>query len=691
MKYSYDWLKELSGTKLSPEKLADLLTMRSFEVEEIKKAEGKLNDIILDLDILSNRGHDALSHIGIAREICALENKKFDYDYKELKMPSAKTDKIKVEIQNKELCSRYIGAVMENIEIKESPDWIKTRLVACGISSINNVVDATNYVMLELGQPTHCFDFSKIKTIIPTIFVRKAKKGEEIKLLDESVVELSTDDLVIADNEKALAIAGIKGGLDAEITNETKTIILEAANFNSLSVRKTRIRLGLKTESSDRFEKELDPNLAEEAMARLIEIISETAGGELRSVKDIYPKKVLPWKIKLDLNYLNNLLGEEILDLEALKILKSLGIKPPLNLPLKKGERVLEVEIPTFRIDLRTQEDLIEEVGRIYGYEKIKSQAPIVSIKPAKINDQKIFERTVKNILTSGGFSEIYNYSFYSFKDAELAGLEKVKHLELENPMNPEQALMKISLIPSLLKNIENNLKNYKEFSIFEIGRVYYLSSEILPEEKRMLVGAIVLEEDKKAESFYLAKGCVDNLFLRLGITGHYYDDFKADLEKTFKSLWHKTRSAEIKVGADKKLAGYLGEINPFVLEGFGIHQRVVMFEFDLEELREISEAEREYKPISKFPAIVRDISMIVNEDIRISDVLMNIQASGGNLVLDVDLFDIFENEKEGVKSLAFHIIFGSDKRTLENKEADGLMEKIIADLERELKVKVRK
>jgi len=733
MKYSYNWLKELSGTKLSPEKLADLLTMRSFEVEEVKKAEGESDDIILDLDILSNRGHDALSHIGIAREICALENKKFDYDYEGLKMPSAKTDKIKVEIQSKELCPRYIGAVMKNIEIKESPDWIKTRLVACGISPINNVVDATNYVMLELGQPLHCFDFGKIKTMeisnlksqIPNkiqnqkskipinIFIRNAKKGEKIKLLDESVAELDANDLVIADSEKALAIAGIKGGMDAEITGETKTIILEAANFNPLSIRKTRIRLGIKTESSDRFEKELDPNLAEKGMARLIEIISETAGGKLKSVKDIYPKKVLPWKIKLSLDYANRLLGEEISESEALRILKSLGIKPPLNLPLEKGERIVEVEIPTFRIDLKTQEDLIEEIGRIYGYEKIKPQVPMAPVKPAKINEQKLFERGTKNILVGGGFSEVYNYSFYSLKDAGLAGLGTIKHLELENPMNPEQALMRVSLIPNLLKNIKNNLKNYKEFSIFEIGRVYWPNSEVLPEERIMLAGAVVdathnslaspagrqptiynkqsAVYNKRAESFYLAKGYVDNLLSRLGIADQYYDDFKTSSMEAFKSLWHKTRSAEIKIGADKESVGYLGEINPFVLEGSGICQRVAMFEFDMEKLRKISEAEREYEPISRYPAIARDISMIVSGDVRIADVLMGIQASGGDLVLDVDLFDIFENEKENEKSLAFHIIFGSADRTLKSKEADALMKKIIADLERDLKVKVRK
>lgn len=833
MRYSYNWLKELSGTKLSPEKLADLLTMRSFEVEEIKKVgeglekvvvgkileikkhpdadrlqvvkvdagkiEGetrvvcgafniktgdkvpvalagiklpnglqireaeirgvksqgmlcaedelelgkdhsgililskklkpgttlskalRLNDTILDLDILSNRGHDALSHIGIAREICALENRNCEWLRMDKRMnANANRNLIDIKVEDGKLCPRYIGAVMENIEIKESPEWIKSRLVACGFSPINNVVDATNYVMLEMGQPTHAFDFSKVKSVeIPNsklqitnkfqiqnskskkIFIRKAKKGEKIKLLDENIVELNTDDLVIADSEKALAIAGVMGGFDSGVTKETRIIVLESANFNYATIRKTRMRLGLNTESSYRFERELDPNLAEKAMARLMEIISETANGKLKCVKDIYPRKVLPRKIKLDLDYVNKLLGEEIPTEKVVKISELLGlkIKLPLNLPLEKGEGVARVEVPTFRIDLKNQEDLIEEIGRIYGYEKIKPIVPMASVTPAKINEQRMFERKVKSILANGGFSEVYNYSFYSQKDAEAAGLEEAKHLELENPMNPEQALMRISLIPNLLKSIKNNLKNCKEFNIFEIGRVYWPKSEVLPEEKKMLVGAVVKTTnnlrkttyDKKAESFYLAKGYADSLLSQLGIANQYYDNFKISPEENFESLWHKTRNAEIKIEGQEKTVGHLGEISTLVLEEFGIFQRVAIFEFDVEKIKEISETEREYEPISKYPSITRDISMIVNEGVRVADVLMNIQASGGDLVLDVDLFDIFENEKERAKSLAFHIVFGSAERTLENKEVDKLMEEITTNLEEDLKVRIKK
>lgn len=713
MKYSYNWLKKLSGTTKSPRQLADFLTMRAFEVEGVEKIK---RDTFIDIDVLANRGHDALSHVGMAREICALEGKTLKYKFSKLQFKKGSTLNQKrlnlsVNIKDRNLCSRYIGAIMENVEIKDSLQWMKDLLEVYGINSINNIVDATNYVMLELGQPLHAFDFDKIKDELRIknnesikIIVRRARSGEKIKLLDGDEKELSKDDLVIADSSKALAIAGIKGGLDAGITNSTKTVILESASFNAVNIRKSRTRLGLKTDSSDRFEKEIDPNLAETAMARLIEILS--AGRQMRGkvvdVADNYPKKVLPWKIKLDLNYVNKLLGENIPKDTVVKILKSLGL-----LVTSYGLRVT-VTIPTFRIDLKTQEDLIEEIGRIYGYENISSQAPVAYVKPAKVNEDRLFEREVKNILAGNGFSEVYNYSFYSAHNAELAQLGTIKHLELENPMNSSQAWLRISLIPNILKNIIENLKNFNEFNIFEIGRAYYPSyaktsaskpnKSVLPEEKNRLVGAVILEAKNKklkvksikATEFYTAKGYMDALLQKLGILDYYYDDFNASPVDTFVALWHQGRSAEIKIKGSGKKIGYIGEINPLILTEFDIHQRVAMFEIDMAKLKEISESEREYKPISKYPAVERDISMIAKENIRVNDILYNIQTSGGNLVLDVDLFDIYDFE-DNTSSYAFHIIFGSEGRTLKSEEVDKLMQKITSNLEKDLGVKVRK
>ena len=673
--------------------------MRAFEVEGIKKV-GK--DYFIDIDVLANRGHNALSHVGMAREICALENKKLKYKFS--KLPKIKSGKLKVDIKDKKLCSRYIGAIMENIKIKESPQWIKDLLKQYNINPINNVVDATNYVMLELGQPMHAFDFDKIKSELGIknyelrkIIVRRAKNGEKIKLLDGQEKELTKDDLVIADSEKALAIAGIKGGIEAGITEKTKTIILESANFDAASIRRSRMRLGLKTDASDRFEKGLDPNLAEIAMARLIEFL-EFYDGKVVDIVDSYPKKISPWRIKLDLEYVNKLLGESIPKERVVKILNSLELKPHPSPLLKKERGIMDVEIPTFRIDLKTQEDLIEEIGRLYGYENIKPRTPHMPLIPAKANDERIFERAVKNILSSAGFSEAYNYSFYSRRDAGLAQLGTIKHLELENPMNPEQELLRVSLIPNILKNVRENLKNFSEFNIFEIGRVYHINRGTLPEEKNILAGAIVLEtknEKRKtkntgAESFYAAKGYVDILLQKLGITDYYFDDFNSSPLDTFITLWHAGRSAEIKIEGTNTTIGYVGEINPLILSEFNVHKRVAMFEFDMEKLRKISESEREYEPIRKYPAVTRDISMIAKGNVRVDDILRVIQKTGGNLALDADLFDIFDFE-DNTSSYAFHIIFGADNRTLENKEVDILMENIISGLQKKLGVKVRR
>jgi phenylalanyl-tRNA synthetase beta chain len=647
-----------------------------------------LEDDFFEIKVLPDRGHDAQSYVGVAREIAALENRKMKYTFNSLKLPNKKTKKLSIEIKDKDLCPRYVGTILENIEIKESPFWIKTRLLASGIRPINNIVDATNYVMLELGQPLHAFDFDLIKSANQKaeIIVRRAKKEEKIKLLDETEKILNQEDLLITNGQEALAIAGIMGGLHSGINEKTQAIVLESANFNATAIRKTRTRLNLKTDASDRFEKEIDPNLAEKAMARLIEIIQKTAGGKVEGIVDVYPKKVKPWKIKLDVDYVNKLLGEKIPASQVQKILNLLEISAKGG--SASGGKTIEAEIPTFRIDLQTQEDLIEEIGRIYGYEKIKSQAPKVHLKPAQISEQLLFEREIKNILVGLRFDEVYNYSFYGFREAEMAGLKTTAHWELENPMNPQQALMRTSLIPNLLKNIHENLKHSKELFIFEMGRTYHKGTTVLPEEKRMLVGAVVLEKIKQAENFYAGKGFVDALFSQISIADYYFDDFQAKLEEKSDYLWHRSRTAEIKVESQKESIGFIGEINPLILANFDIEKRVVMFEFDLEKLKKVSESEREFEPISKFPEITRDISLLSEVGVTVDDIIKVIQKAGGSLILDVDLFDIFE--KDGKTSYAFHLIFGSKKRTLEGSEVEVIMARLISELEKSLKVVVR-
>ncbi len=652
-----------------------------------------LDDFILEIDILANRGHDALSHVGVAREIAALENRKIDYDWLGLKAPRPKTKKeiVKTAIKDKKLCPRYSMAVLEDVAVAPSPLWLAAVLKNCGLNSVNNVVDVTNYVMLEIGQPLHSFDVEKLYSEKGKIFIeaRRATKGEKIKLLNEKVYDLEKEDLIISDRKNPIALAGIMGGWESKVTEKTRTIILEAANFDAISIRSSRLRHNLKTDASDRFEKTLDPNLTEKALARAVEMLVKIAGGKLVQVEDIYPKKVHPWKISLNIDYLEKMLGEKIPIKTAREILNRLEIKTKL------AGKVIVADIPTFRLDLQTPEDLVEEIGRVYGYEKITPQPLMAPVKNIRLNENRLFIRAVKNILAGSGFSEVYNYSFYSMRDAGLAYLGNIKHLELENPMNPDQAWLRVSLIPGILKNIRENLKNFQQLRLFETGRVYWKNADVLPEEKEMLVGAIVAGEkfgaQIEADSFYEAKGQVDNLLAKLNLEKWYYDDYEPVSADTFVDLWHQGRSAEIKLEDSGESIGFLGEVNPFVLANFGIRERVALFELNLEKLRKFSEGEREYAPLRKYPEVTRDISMIVSGGTRVNEILSLMQAAGGALLLDVDLFDIFYFEKENKKSMTFHLIFGAPDRTLESREVESLLAKIITVLEKKLGVKVRR
>lgn len=649
--------------------------------EEINLA----SDVIIDLDVLSNRGHDALSYVGMAREICALEGGSMNYDYQglsldELKSKNENSGKIGVEIQNDELCKRYIGVLVEGVEVKESPKWLKEKLSLAGMKSINNIVDATNFVLMELGQPMHAFDAEVLGDL--NINVREAQVGEKIVLLDDSEKSLNGGELLIANNNKVLALAGIMGGKESGVSSETKNILLEAANFDYATIRKSRMKLGLKTDSSDRFEKEIDPNMAEKGMTRILEIILEVAGGIVTDVVDEYLQKIEDWKIDLDVDYVGRLLGCEISKDVVARILKSLE----LNIE-DKGE-IFEVTVPTFRIDLKTQEDLIEEIGRIYGYDHVEPQELISSVKTARVDKNVAFENSVRNILVGAGFSEVYNYSFYSEKDAENIGIESSIHFELQNPMNPDQQLMRMSLVPGLLKNVFENLKNFNEFKIFEIGREYIKDAGGDVREDRKLIGVIVLDKDKKAENFFEAKGHVSALLHRVGETRFHFDGFN---KNDAGEIWHVSRTAKILNTVSGENFGFVGEVNPILLNYYSIKKRVAIFELDLEKVRKVASKEREFKPISKYPTVVRDISILAGEDVRVADILMNIQSVEKNLILDVDLFDIFENKEERRNSFAFHILFGSNNRTLESSEVDEIMSKIMDKLESELDVEVRK
>jgi len=704
MLFSYNWLQSFFKKKLpKPEKLAEILALHSFEVEEVKRVR---KDWALDIDVLPNRAPDCFSHLGITREISAILNYKLgigEWKLTEDKNLKAK-DFVSVEVKPRQACPRYTARVITDVKVGPSPKWIRDRLEVCGLRPINNVVDIANYVMLETGQPLHAFDSEKLEG--QKIIIRFAKEREKIVTLDEEKYDLDEDILVIADEKSPVAIAGIKGGKLPEIDNKTKIVVLESANFNPKVIRKGSKTIDLKTDASWRFEHGIDPNLTEIGINRAAFLIQKIAKGNVaKGLIDFYPKKVLPKRIRLDFDYVKSLLGREIPKKEIINILKRLDFKITGVRPLQ-----IEVEVPTFRLDISIPEDLIEEIGRIYGYQRIKATFPTVSLIPPKRNLDIFWENVIKNILKEAGLTEVYNYSFVSPEQFSIFNSQfskvvdelrsssrfaNARVIEVENPISEEQKYLRPSLIPNLLKNVQKNQKNFREIRIFELGKIFQAPRT----EKRMLTGLIT------GDAFYQMKGVIDSLLQKIGISNIWYDEFEATPEDSNPpatlpskgrapskiSIWHPKICAEIKVNHEE--IGFLGEISQKILGDLEIEGKLVVFDIDFEKLQRLSSEETIYQPISRYPAAVRDIAVLVPPEVRVEEVLNKIETAAGILVRDVDLFDIYEGEElpEGKKNLAFHIIYQAKDRTLSSKEIDEIQDKIIKALEEELEWEVRK
>lgn len=690
MKISYNWLQGLVNKKLpSPGKLAELLTNHSFEVEEVSRAGG---DWVLDIDVLPNRAGDCLSHIGIARECAALSGSKLKVKNPKLsskaKAPKPE-DLIQIEVKDKNDCSRYTAAIISGVKVKSSPKRIQEKLRVLGLQPINNVVDILNYVMLETGQPLHAFDLDKVSgakiqnSKFKTITVRRARKGEKIETLDERIYKLDSDILLIADKEGPLAVAGIKGGKRAEIDSKTKNIVIEAANFNPTIIRQASKRLKLRTDASWRFENGIDPNLIDFAQKRVVSLIGEIAGGKAaQGIIDFYPKKVRPQKIKLELNYVESLLGVKIPLKEIKKILKNLGFTLHVT-----GYTII-VEAPTRRLDIKIPEDLIEEVGRIYGFRNIPSVFPKMAVVPPERNEDIFWARMAREILKEAGFSEVYNYSFIGEREKEVFGLDSEELIELENPISSFNKYLRPSLIVNLLKNAKENSKRFPELKIFEIGEIFSRKGKV--REKKMLSG-VLTRKRMGNEGFYELKGTVDYLFSKLGVGNVWYDDYRGTREESKIDIWHAKKSAEIK--SDGEEIGFLGEIHPRIIEKLGVADKVFVFDLNFEKLRKLVSEEHEYQPISAYPASVRDLAILVPRGTKVVEVLNKINQAGGELVRDVDLFDFYEGEgiPEGKTNFAFHIVYQAEDRTLRSEEVDKIHQRIIEVLEENPEWEARK
>ena len=691
MKFSYNWLKELTGFKDSPEELAEFLTLRVFEVEGLEKTG---NDWMLDIKLLPNRLSDASGHMGMAQEIASLKNTRIKNQESRIAEDKKQktSDFVKTEIEDPDDCPRYTARVMTDVNVGPSPAWMRERLTTCGLQSINNIVDAANYVMLETGQPLHVFDMQKLKSEnekVKTIIVRRAKKGEVMPALDDKTYELNPEMLVIADEKNPLAIAGIKGGRASGVSATTHTIILESANFDPVRIRLASQTLGLRTDASLRFEHGMDPNQTAVSVNRLAELIRQVAGGIiLKGVADAYPRKSKPVKILFRPEYAERLIGAAIPLSFYKNAFQRLEWQATSSVRRPTSNVSFIVTPPTNRRDIAIEEDIIEEVARLYDYKNIAAVMPKAALSSTTRNDDLFWEERVRDILTGAGFMENMLYEFIGDKELAAFGVRKENLLQLQNPPNPETKYLVPRTLIKYISSVAENLHNEDSVSIFGIAKSFSETGNMKPEidigERKDLVILNAARGSSGQEQFYELKGTVDQLLESLGINDYWYDDamsFKFQVSSF--NIFHPYRMAEIKIGDEK--IGVIGEIRPGILESIKSRARIAAAELDFEKLAALATGEAEYRPTSKYPAIIRDIAVAVPARTRTQDVENIISAAGGDLLSDTDLFDYFQDSAmrdSEEKSLAFHLVFQSPDRTLTDAQIDAAVKKVIAALE---------
>ena len=657
--------------------------------KELEKDLGKdivevlqLKEDIFDFEITPNRP-DCLSIEGIGRETAISLNKEFKNPRKnidELKIEDKKEiEGLKVDIEAPDLCYRYIARIVKNVKIGPSPEWMKRRLKACGVRSINNIVDITNYVMLEMGQPMHAFDINSIEG--KHIIVRRAKNGEKITTLDEQERELDENNLVIADEKKAVAIAGVMGGLNSEIENDTETVVFESAVFYGGSVRKTAKKVGLRTEASSRFEKGLSAENALRAVNRAVELVELLGVGEVIDGKiDVYPTKQKINKIKLDADKINQLLGTNISKQEMINILEKLEIKVENDI----------ATVPYFRMDLEQLADLAEEIVRFYGYDKLETTLIKADTTLGIRNKEQKIEDKIKDILVNNGLSEIYTYGFVSEKDLEQSNISdelKKYAITIQNPLSEEYKLMRPSTIPSMMQILALNAnKKNQNVRLFDISRNYRnINNEVEQGEVPIQENILTIGMCGENIDFYTLKGLIENVLELSGVNRY-------EIEKeTANASYHPGRCANIKVGIDT--VATIGEVHPEVLGNYKIEKRAYLAEVNITKLVKYSKSNKKYQEVPKFPAVERDIAIIVDESVEVGQIEKIITKKAKKLLESIKLFDIYRSEKlgENKKSVAYSLIFRDKKKTLSDEEINSVMESIISELESTLGAELRR
>ena len=647
-----------------------------------------MGDAVLDLEVTPNRP-DWLSILGVAHEVAAMNGgsvREPDVSYPESGPPIE--DQVTIAIDDADLCPRYTASLVTGIRVEPSPGWMQDRLLKAGQRPINNIVDITNYVMLEYGQPLHAFDYHTLgqrDTLGQKIVrIRRAKPGETLVTLDGESHRLTEDILVIADAKRAIALAGVMGGASTEVTESTTAILLESASFNPTSIRRTSAAFRMRSEASTRFERGINPELASMGLRRATQLIQELTGGQVaQGIIDAYPGKSERRAVGLTLDRTEKVLGVRIPLEDTEQILASLGFHHA-----RKGQDTLEVEVPYWRSDIAIEEDLIEELARVQGYDSVPTTFLSGGIPLHQPQPERELRERVKDLLVTAGLQEVITYPLAGSEGLGMS--EAPEALKVANPMTPEQAYLRTSLRGSVLSTLGYNQRfGQSRVGIFEVGRVYLPRSGDLPEEREMAVGVVWGDRSplswtsgEEAADFFDAKGVVEAVLAGLGLSG--------ELTASEDRLLHPGRTASVTV--DGQVVGVVGEVRPEVQEGSGVAEGVVaMFELDLGSiLPVVDERSQRFRPLARFPGSYRDLALLV--DAGVSAAQMELIIRRNNLVENVTVFDVYAGKgvAQGKRSIGLRVHFQSSRQTLTSEAINKAQERVLNDLERETGVQIR-
>lgn len=635
------------------------------------------DDTVVDFDLTSNRS-DLLSIMGMSYETAAVFNRSIQLpEFTVTESEEATKNLIDIDLQT-ELCNIYSTRIVKNIEIKESPNFIKARLIGAGIRPINNVVDISNYVMLEYGQPLHFFDYDKLGN---KIIVRMAQNGETITTLDGKERTLDDTDIVIADANRPVALAGVMGGFDTEITDTTQTILIESAVFDPYHIRYTSKKI-LRSEASARYEKGVDTRRTNAALDRAAYLLEQYASGTAtKGIVSEYPNPAEDKLIEITLSKINTVLGMNLAVNEVVDIFNRLGFKTQVT------EETFRVSVPTRRLDISIKEDLIEEIGRLYGYTNMQGQMPVTPIKPGKYTKQARLIKDIRKRLEGFGLHQAITYSLNQEDTVHQFTKDQFDPVIVQNPMSEDRSVMRYSVLPSLLKVINYNYaRNIKTIKLFEIGASYALVDGKFQEETK-IAGALIgkhiedgWQNNRYEVDFYVVKGIVQNILLYLRFYGRitYRTDQLPD-------EFHPGRSAEIFI--DETSIGYIGQVHPNI-----DNKPIYLFELNLNKLMTLTNNPLIYEETPKYPVVHKDVAFLVDKQTKASDIMKTIAKAGGKRLLLQDIFDVYtgENIAPDQKSLAFNLVFQDKNKTLEEEEINHLFHKIIKAVEQECHAQLR-